>query len=536
MNPTQSAFAPQSPLASALNEFKQARRQAVLETIIHRLQGRSVELLSYNEIADMLKVQGRSERGIQTIPVAAIVGSVGRYNDFTRSFLPRHDWDAQRWAKVKAAGQAAEFAPIEVYKVGEAYFVLDGNHRVSIARRFGIEFIQAEVIEVFTRVPISPDIQPDELIIKAEYAAFLTWTQLDKLRPFANLQVTIPGQYEKIENHIEVHRFFLEMEEGIELSDDEAVVRWFDEAYMPLIEAIREQGMLYEFPQRTETDLYMWLATHQAQLRNLLGWQVRPSTAVSQFSAQFKQKNPMSRAYQKVLNVVVPTSWQGQSVNNWTQERLLDRYSQSLFTEILVPLTDDIERVFQQAIVIAQRENGRLVGLFTGENDEDARISETRFHKLCAAAQVKGTYVREAGSLTHILKQRARLADLVIVTAGQFTNQLLANIDRPILVVSEEVSPLNKAFLMCKKANDAGLFVAAYLAETWKTELIAAAGSQEAAISVYLDFHEVCASYVSAAEPGSMAVIHQCDLIICGRNGRSLEILIQQNSIPVLVC
>ncbi|MBE2222609.1 MAG: universal stress protein [Anaerolineae bacterium] len=536
MDPIQSALANQSPLSSALSEFKQARRQAVLEMITNRLRGRSVELLSYQEIADKLKVQGRSDRGIQTIPVAAIVGSVGRYNDFTRSFLPRHDWDAQRWAKVKTAGHVADLAPIEVYKVGEAYFVLDGNHRVSIARRFRVEFMQAAVTEVYTRVPIAPDIQPDELIIKAEYATFLTWTQLDRLRPFANLQVTIPGQYEKIENHIEVHRFFIEMEQGIELSDSEAVMRWYDEAYLPLIKAIREQDVLHEFPGRTETDLYMWLATHLAQLRNLLGWQIRPGTAVSQFSTQFKQKNPMSRAYQRVLNVVVPQGWQGRSLNDWTQERLLDRYSQHLFTEILVPTADETDEALEQAIVIAQRENGRIVGLFIEEDDLDAGARETRFYERCAAAQVKATWVHEAGTLTNILKQHAKLVDLVVLTAGQINDELLAHTVRPILVVTDKVSSLNKALLISEKVNDTSLFAAAYLAETWKTELLALADGQENAMSAYLDFHEVVATFMPSSEPWRTAVEQQCDLIICGRNGRSLELFKQQNSNPVLIC
>ena len=162
-------------------------------------------------MAQKLHLGGRAERGIQTIPVAAIVGSVGRYTDFTRTFLPRRSNDQQRWAGVKAAlvdDNGAGLPPIDVYKVGEVYFVLDGNHRVSIARQEGLTHIDARVIEVRSPVPLTPDIQPDDLIIKAEYAEFLDHTRLNELRPQADFSVTAPGQYEKLNEHIAVHRYY----------------------------------------------------------------------------------------------------------------------------------------------------------------------------------------------------------------------------------------------------------------------------------------------------------------------------------------
>ena len=71
--------------------------------------------------------------------------------------------------------------PIEVYKVSEVYFVLDGNHRVSIARQEGWKTIQAHVIEIQTDIPLTPDVQPDELIVKAEYAGFLDTDRIEQI-------------------------------------------------------------------------------------------------------------------------------------------------------------------------------------------------------------------------------------------------------------------------------------------------------------------------------------------------------------------
>jgi len=119
-------------IGSAQRDFHEARRRAGLEAIMARLTGKSIDLFAYEEVRQKLKAKGSIPRGLQDIPLDAIVGSVGRYGDFTRSFLPRRDSDEQRWARVKAQVTDMQgLPPIEVYQIGEVYFVRDGNHRVS---------------------------------------------------------------------------------------------------------------------------------------------------------------------------------------------------------------------------------------------------------------------------------------------------------------------------------------------------------------------------------------------------------------------
>ena len=147
---------------------------------------------------------------MQEIPLDAIVGSVGRYADFTRSFLPRSDDMEERWARVKTiATGAAGWPPIEVYRLGDVYFVLDGNHRVSVAREMGLETIPAFVTEVKTRVPVTPDDDPEEIIIQARRADFMERTGLNESRPEADLTVTAPGAYRVLDEHIQVHRYYM---------------------------------------------------------------------------------------------------------------------------------------------------------------------------------------------------------------------------------------------------------------------------------------------------------------------------------------
>jgi len=145
----------------AIQDFQSAWHRASVQEILARFTGKSTQLLSYEEVAEKLKLRARMERGVHHIPLDAIVGSVGRYTEFTRTFLPRRADDQHRWASVKTAmEEGVGLPPIEVYKVGEIYFVIDGNHRVSIARQEKYRTIEARVIEVRTDIPLTPDVQP----------------------------------------------------------------------------------------------------------------------------------------------------------------------------------------------------------------------------------------------------------------------------------------------------------------------------------------------------------------------------------------
>ena len=269
-------------LRSAVLDFRRARRRAALEQIMARLTGRSAALLSYGEVHRKLKAHGGGRRELKEIPLDAIVGSVGRYADFTRSFLPRQDSDEERWARVKVrVTDLGGLPPIQVYQVGEAYFVGDGNHRVSVARQVGATHIQAYVTEVRTKVPLSPNTQPDDLILKAEYADFLERTHLDELRPEADLSVTVPGQYRTLKEHIEAHRYFMGLEQEQEIPYAEAVGHWHDEVYWPVVQVIRGRGILRDFPGRTETDLYLWVSEHRAELEQKLGWEIDAEAAAA---------------------------------------------------------------------------------------------------------------------------------------------------------------------------------------------------------------------------------------------------------------
>ena len=259
---------------TAMNDFYEAHRKASMKTVLSKITGKTVDLLSYDEILKRLRMKGQTDRGRAEIPLDKIIGSVGRYSDFTKDFLPRKISDSARWASVKMATESLSgVPPIEVYKIGDSYFVRDGNHRVSVARSNGQDHIEAYVTEVFTRVPLTGNLDLDSLIIKEEYAEFLEKTRLDKLlEEPVDLTVTVAGAYEKLLDHIQVHQYYMGLDAKKEITYDEAVVDWYKSFYLPVIETIREHGLMKDFPNRTETDLYIWMLEYRSELETELGW------------------------------------------------------------------------------------------------------------------------------------------------------------------------------------------------------------------------------------------------------------------------
>jgi hypothetical protein len=176
--------------------WNQARRKALWQRMSYTLglTKRPVNLLSFDDVQAKLRLHQNAYRGLQEVPLYQIVGSVGRYHDFTRTFLPLVESDGARWRRVAELQSEAGLPPIELYRVGDAYFVKDGNHRVSVARQLGAQAIEAYVWEYESSVGgVTSDTQVDDLIVKAEYRAFLDRTRLDIRRPEAHIMLTEPG-------------------------------------------------------------------------------------------------------------------------------------------------------------------------------------------------------------------------------------------------------------------------------------------------------------------------------------------------------
>ncbi len=250
-------------------DFARARSRAFLHDLWALLSGTRNSLLSYGEVKEKLRIGGPIYRGVRTVEVAKIIGSVNRYRDFDHVFLPARNSIADRWQRVdRAFYQEVSLPPVVLYKVGDIYFVVDGHHRVSVAREQGQEFIEAEVRECKVKVPLGPDLRPEDLEILGAKVEFLERTGLDRLRPGAQIDLTVPDGYDRILEHIAVHRYFMGLDQQRDISEEEAVVHWYDTVYLPVIKVIRERGVLEDFPGRTEGDLYLWVLDRQQFLHD----------------------------------------------------------------------------------------------------------------------------------------------------------------------------------------------------------------------------------------------------------------------------
>jgi len=286
-------------------DFERARRKATWNRIIAFVTGKPSLLLPFELVRSQVSLKSASYEGIREIPIDRVIGSVNRYHEFDREFLPKTAESRERWSNVRRTfDRDIGFPPIKVYRVGEAYFVVDGNHRVSVARQLGIKTIEAEVVDFRPNVPIDRNTNIPDLIIKREYSDFLRQTRLDRLRPEQRIEFTRPGRYAILLEHIAKRRYFLGLEKDADIAYEEAVVSWYDGLYRPLVEILREEHLLDRFPGRTEADLYVWISRHLYFLREQQGDSIGLSAATKDFAgrpeAAGRRKDMVRRARQLV--------------------------------------------------------------------------------------------------------------------------------------------------------------------------------------------------------------------------------------------
>lgn len=256
---------------TAGTEFDRARRQAERERLTAWLQGRDARLLPFETIRRNLRQQSPFYRGIREVPLAQIVGSVGRYDEMTRQFFPLNDALKSRWVKMAEMAEGEGWPPVELYKVNQAYFVRDGNHRVSAARQLNFPSIEAHVWEYPEDIEIGPNDSLDDVLNRFRERLFLEKTGLKLRYSSYDIRFTIGGRYPELLAQIEELRQKLELIDEGPVTMEEASDAWYELVYLPSIQIIRESGLLEAFPGRTEADLFAWLSLHRDRLRSAYG-------------------------------------------------------------------------------------------------------------------------------------------------------------------------------------------------------------------------------------------------------------------------
>ena len=262
-----------SPRIDAESDFMRSRRLQTLSALAARLRGEggeSTRALSFDEVVDALGRRGERRIGLHLIPLDAIIGSVDKVKDFDRRFRPTSDKSRARWERIARASRVGEeIPPIDVYKLGDYYFVRDGHHRVSVARALRLRLIEAEVTEVQTLLEPRDIGRRDSLELKHWHKVFI---QRVPLAPAVRdrVRVTKPHGYGMLAEMVEAWAARTMMAEAQLMDKKTMAQRWMDEEFVPVLELIEEAGLQGE--DETAGDAYMRVAGERYRLIREHAW------------------------------------------------------------------------------------------------------------------------------------------------------------------------------------------------------------------------------------------------------------------------
>lgn len=261
--------------SQARDDFNKARSKATISQLLNALTPDRQRLLSLEDVRNLLKPKSEIYKGMQIVPIEKIIGSEGRYKDFTSAFLPKRDFIRGRWESIDRAHLSDVILPaIKLYEIGGVYFVRDGNHRVSVARMQGVEAIDAEVIELDSQIEMKPGMTVNDLknaVVEYEKQKVFSDTQLDSIIPPEEIVFSEPGRYVEMLRHIQGHKYFLNQGSKREIAFLQAASSWYNNLYKPIIRIIEQENIISRFPGRTMSDLYMWIIKHWDGLKNKYG-------------------------------------------------------------------------------------------------------------------------------------------------------------------------------------------------------------------------------------------------------------------------
>jgi hypothetical protein len=258
--------------ADAQDDFLRARRRLALSRLsrwLRREPGEVDHILPFDEVVAALGRLQERDAGEQVVALDAIVGTVDRLQGFDRHFRPTTPQVRRRWERIAAAmRRGEEMPPVDLYRVGEVYFVKDGHHRVSVARALGYHVIDARVTEVVTRVGAGRDLQRSDLPLKSHERVFFERVPLaSHARP--RVRPSDPWDFARLAEGIEAWGWRWTQEHGKLMDRRQLATRWYEEEYVPVVTMLRDAGML---GRGTEADAYLRVGGDRYRLLRTHEW------------------------------------------------------------------------------------------------------------------------------------------------------------------------------------------------------------------------------------------------------------------------
>ncbi|MGI8708010.1 MAG: hypothetical protein ACR2LG_07415 [Actinomycetota bacterium] len=240
--------------------FEKARRKEAYRRFAGLVIGKpKPELPELDDIKSRIRLFDQTYVGLRPIPVARIAGTAGRRTDFTKSWLPARPEVRDRWVRLEKAFPEGGFPPIVAYEFNGSYYVVDGHHRVALAKQKKIDFIDAEITQLRAPYPIPENADIGKLITAEQENLFFSESELERARPEARIKFSLSRGYVELLEIVKIHGYHLMRERDEVLSPEEISGDWYDRVYMPAVSAIRDEGLTKIFTV-TEADafLYIW--------------------------------------------------------------------------------------------------------------------------------------------------------------------------------------------------------------------------------------------------------------------------------------
>jgi len=217
------------------------------------------QLLQLKEATKRLRPHRRRYLGVQPIEVGSIIGTDSRDGDFDREFRALRPELRERLRRVGEAFPDGGLPPITVEKLGDAYFVIDGHHRVALARQRGALAIDADVTELTARWHLSANADRSELVHAEQERLFMTESGLADVTPDVRIRFTRPVGYRQLLEAVKVHGYQLMLEAPHRLGRGQIALDWYSHVYLPAADALDGETLAGACPEATISDRFLWL-------------------------------------------------------------------------------------------------------------------------------------------------------------------------------------------------------------------------------------------------------------------------------------
>lgn len=240
--------------------YARSRWQESMSRVAKMVRGQQPStLLPLDDVQGRLQLFQQSYVGVRAIRVDQIIGSVDKSQDFDDKFRPRTDRVKRRWEQVERAFPRGDFPPIEVYQIDKTFYVIDGHHRVGIAKARGIEFIDADITELHSPYELEPGVDLADIIHLQQRRIFMRQSGLQLVRPDARIEFSRPEGYVQLLENLEVYGYRLLRDRNEILSKEAVAADWYDNVYLRNIAELEEAGLAALMPDRPIGDLYLWV-------------------------------------------------------------------------------------------------------------------------------------------------------------------------------------------------------------------------------------------------------------------------------------